>query len=49
MADNFISLRIKLTTDFTQLSTVRAIKSDIKAELDALIPDKETDKEGLKR
>lgn len=49
VADNFISLRIKLTTDFTQLSTVRAIKSDIKAELDALIPDKETDKEGLKR
>ncbi|MGM9802868.1 MAG: rod shape-determining protein MreC [Muribaculaceae bacterium] len=36
VSDNFISLRIKLTTDFTQLSTVRAIKSDIKAEIDAL-------------
>lgn len=36
ISDNFISLRIKLTTDFTQLSTVRAIKSSLKAELDAL-------------
>lgn len=34
--DNFISLKIKLTTDFTQLSTVRAIKSNIKDELDTL-------------
>ncbi|MBS7409614.1 MAG: rod shape-determining protein MreC [Bacteroidales bacterium] len=31
--DNFHSLRIKLSTDFTRLSTVRAIKSTIAAEL----------------
>lgn len=34
--DNFISLRIRLTTDFTQLSTVRAISSELKSELDSL-------------
>lgn len=45
VADNFISLRIKLTTDFTQLSTVRAIKSNIKDELDALNVQEEEKKE----
>lgn len=45
VADNFISLRIKLTTDFTQLSTVRAIKSNIKDELDALNVQEEDKKE----
>lgn len=44
VADNFISLRIKLTTDFTQLSTVRAIKSNIKDELDALNAQDEDEK-----
>lgn len=31
--DNSYSLKIKLTTDFTQLSTVRAIKNNLKGEL----------------
>lgn len=33
---NFAAMRIKLTTDFTQLSTVRAIKNNMKLELDSL-------------
>ncbi len=36
VSDNFLSLKVKLTTDFTQLSTVRAINSEIKAQVDAL-------------
>ncbi len=48
VSDNFISLRIKLTTDFTQLSTVRAIKSNIKAELDALNPQDDKNQEEKK-
>ena len=34
--DNFYTLKIKLTTDFSRLSTVRAIKNGMKGELDAL-------------
>ena len=34
--DNFYTLKIKLTTDFSRLSTVRAIKNGMKEELDAL-------------
>ena len=48
VSDNFISLRITLTTDFTQLSTVRAIKSNIKAELDALNPQDDKNQEEKK-
>lgn len=38
--DNFVSLKIRLSTDFTRLSTVRAIKSRLSDEL------KEIEKEG---
>ncbi len=38
--DNFIALKVKLSTDFTRLSTVRAIKSKLTDEL------KEIEKEG---
>ncbi len=34
--DNFYTLKIKLTTDFSQLSTVRAIKNSMKEELKSL-------------
>ena len=34
--DNFYTLKIKLTTDFSRLSTVRAISNGMKEELDAL-------------
>ena len=34
--DNFYSLRVKLMSDFTQLSTVRLIKNNMKNEFDAL-------------
>lgn len=34
--DNFFSLRIRLTTDFTQLSTVRAISNNMRDELKSL-------------
>ena len=34
--DNFFSLRIALSTDFTQLSTVRTIKNNRQAEIMAL-------------
>ncbi|MEG2820458.1 MAG: rod shape-determining protein MreC, partial [Muribaculaceae bacterium] len=40
--DNSYSLIIKLTTDFTQLSTVRAIKNNFSEELQNLV--KEEDK-----
>ena len=33
MNGNFVTLRVKLTTDFSQLSTVRAITNTIKNEL----------------
>jgi rod shape-determining protein MreC len=47
--DNFYSLRVKLLSDFTQLSTVRLIKSGIKKEFDALKEmDFENKKEGKK-
>ena len=36
LSDNFISLKVKLATDFLQLSTVRAIKNRMKVELKAL-------------
>ena len=32
--DNFYSLKIKLSTDFSRLSTVRAIKNSMKEELE---------------
>ncbi len=35
--DNFFTLKIKLSSDFTQLSTVRILKDNLKAELDSLI------------
>ncbi len=35
--DNFFTLKIKLLSDFTQLSTVRILKDNLKAELDSLI------------
>lgn len=34
--DNFYTLKIKLSTDFTQLSTVRAVKNNMKNELQML-------------
>lgn len=34
--DNFFSLKIRLSTDFTQLSTVRVLKNNMKEELDKL-------------
>ena len=34
--DNFYSLKIKLSTDFSRLSTVRAIKNSMKEELELL-------------
>lgn len=47
--DNFYSLRVKLLSDFTQLSTVRLIKSGIKKEFDGLKEmDFENKKEGKK-
>lgn len=41
--DNFFSLRIKLSTDFTQLSTVRTIKNNMHDEIIRL-SDKETER-----
>ena len=35
-ADNFFSLKVKLLTDFTQLSNVRVLKNKMKQELDML-------------
>lgn len=35
-ADNFFSLKIKLSTDFTQLSTVRVLKNNMKDEFNKL-------------
>ena len=43
LSDNFVSLKIKLSTNFTQLSTVRAIKNQNKAEFDAIKASDETD------
>lgn len=43
LSDNFVSLKIKLSTNFTQLSTVRAIKNHNKAEFDAIKAKDETD------
>ncbi len=37
--ENFISLKIKLTTNFSQLSTVRALKNTMHEELEALKQD----------
>ena len=48
-ADNFFSLKIKLSTDFTQLSNVRVIKNNMKEEFDMLKEkDSENRKEGKK-
>lgn len=41
--NNFYTLRIKLLTDFTTLSTVRVISNDLKAELDMLRTGEEND------
>lgn len=43
LSDNFVSLKIKLSTNFTQLRTVRAIKNQNKAEFDAIKASDETD------
>ena len=40
--DNFLSLKIKLSSDFTQLSTVRVLKNINKNEIDSLEVDKLT-------
>ena len=37
MSDSFVSLRIKLTTNFSQLSSVRVITNSMKEQIDALI------------
>ena len=37
MSDSFVSLRIKLSTNFSQLSSVRVITNSMKDQLDALI------------
>lgn len=34
--ENFFTLKVKLLTDFTKLSTVRVVKNNMKAELDSL-------------
>jgi len=36
MSDSFVSLRIKLTTNFSQLSSVRVITNNMKEQIDAL-------------
>ena len=36
MSDSFVSLRIRLTTNFSQLSSVRVITNSMKAQIDAL-------------
>ncbi len=33
LSDNFVSLKVRLATNFMQLSTVRAIKNKMKVEL----------------
>ena len=48
-ADNFYSLRIKLSTDFTQLSTVRLIKNNIKEEFDRLKRNDAENRKGVKQ
>ncbi len=48
--DNFFSLKIKLSTDFTRLSTVRAIKNNLKSELEMIKKEDNPDvKEGQKQ
>lgn len=42
--DNFFTLRIKLLTDFSRLSTVRVISSDISAEIKAVEAEKKEEK-----
>lgn len=42
--DNFYTLRIKLLTDFSRLSTVRVMSSDISAEIKAVEAEKNEDK-----
>ena len=42
--DNFFSLKIQLSTDFTQLSTVRAFKNNFKEELNMISKDRKEDK-----
>ena len=37
MSDSFVSLRIRLTTNFSQLSSVRVITNSMKEQLDALM------------
>ena len=46
--DNFFSLRIELSTDFSQLSTVRAIKNNRQAEIMALDEENAKGKEARK-
>ena len=46
--DNFFSLRIALSTDFTQLSTVRTIKNNRQAEIMALDENNDKGKEAEK-
>ncbi len=37
MSDSFVSLRIRLTTNFSQLSSVRVITNSMKEQIDALL------------
>lgn len=46
-ADNFFSLKIKLLTDFTQLSNVRVLKNNMKQELDMLKMNKTKDRKDI--
>lgn len=47
--DNFYSLRVKLSTDFTTLSTVRVVENSMIDEIRNLEKEPETDKEGKKK
>jgi len=44
LTDNFFSLKVKLTTNFSQLSTVRIITNDMREELKALDPNNDKEK-----
>lgn len=49
LTDNFFSLKVKLSTNFSQLSTVRVITNDMRDELKALDPNNDKDKKGKQK
>lgn len=49
LTDNFFSLKVKLTTNFSQLSTVRVITNDMRDELKALDPNNDKEKKGKEK